>query len=545
MTRILIFIILAFSVLGNKSRPLKSTKKAIESIQPFVIKDTEVLKHKFEKNEKDVFIILLTKDSKLSTDVIIGLQPLTFGLKDFNFSVFFCGEEKFCFSYFNFKNQPDIRFYPVATNPKRDFISHSISNVGTAESDVLKAFFSRHVQPIQLEKKLSEIDSEFIQKMITHSVHLGERIVYFCKDDFPDERVIEKILKSTSTIVGVKLLDCDSPHQLADSYLIDFLSRRFLDNKHKMVLVKYENAEHAVFDKEPNEPNLKEFVDKNHKLFLRPLTSKYISHIMENNIPAIFIFLENNSEKKLKDFKEVALKHSEEKKMLFFFSFVTKSKEKLTEIEYNSKYFRQILGITSTDVPCVRILHFTENHETKKYLPLSQDINEQSIEEFVISFKRNSLSNYKKTSLPESLTTLQLYSSYVENFNQNIFKPGPNQKNLFLFIYGDLFDCPECEAELSNFQSVIEEKIKANPSLQLKIRFAAANAMREELDDYIPNKLPILVYFSFGENSRAPQNFFFKKRDFGVMIDLVLTGQNLETNKSFLNINSADLDGDL
>ena len=497
MTKILIFIILAFSVLGNMSRTLKSTKKAIESIQHFVIKDTEELKHKFEKNEKDIFIILLKKDSKLTTDVIFGLQPLSFGLKDFNFSIYFCGEDKFCSSYFNSKNQPDIRFYPVAKNPKKDFVSHSISEVRTTESDVLKAFFSRHVQPIQLEKKLSEIDSEFTQKMITHSVHLGERIVYFCKDDFPDEKVLQTILKNTSTIVGVKLLDCDSKHQLADSYLINFLSRRLLDNKHKMVLVKYENAEHAVFDKEPNEQNLKDFVDKNHKLFLRPLTSKYISYIMENNNPSIIIFLDENSQSKLKDFKEVALKHSEEKKNLFFFSFVTKSKKKLTEIEYNSKYFRQILGITSTDVPCVRILHFTQSHETKKYLPLSQDINEQSINDFIISFKQNSLSNYKKTSLSESLTTLQLYSSYVENFNQNIFKPGSNQKNLFLFIYGDLFDCPECEAELSNFQSVVEEKTKANPSLQLKLRFAAANAMREELDDYIPNKLPILVYFSF------------------------------------------------
>lgn len=491
-----------------------------------------------KNKQKNFFVILLKKGCSFSENLLTKIPEFYSRLKeehdfDFKLAYYFCGRNGYCKKKFNVKGYPEIRYYPQFRNMDKEYILYKHPKEYNPEE--LYYFFVNRINGISSIKKKIMLD-HFIEDHKVFILQEKKKIVLFCKEYFEEKDIfmIKFMARQFIDLFTIMLTNCEDSTKMKDNLLKNFFNRT-KDDKKQICILKFENNEINCYRGLIEKKKLHSFLKYYQNNILSPLNKYTMNHIMGLNKPSMIIFLDQNSKNFLKMFKEVAFSLVKENEI----NFVYYIKGEDEDNDYNAKYLLHLLGISKSELPCLRIIKFKSEHEILRFKINDKDLNKQGILHFYEDFVKGDLINYEKSHLND-LEILENFHSIIKSFEKNIFdKEFVIEKHTFVLIVGD-GDCENSRFAKNQFEKILLKYLEKKEDLiENKIDFQFASLLRENLDHHVPNELPILLYFHpQGEGEKLFASYFWDQEVFDKMILYIENDMDIMKSQEFLNLNT-------
>lgn len=531
-----VFLILTITCFLNFSKNALTEEEF--KIQSLEFQTADEIIPLLKSEQKNLFIILLKRGCSFSENLLSKISEFYSRLKeehDFNFKLgyYFCKRDGYCKKKFEAKGYPEIRYYPQFRKMEKEYLLYKHPKVYNSEE--LYYFFVNRINGISSVKKKIMLD-HFIEDHKSSILKEKKKIVLFCKEYFEDNdlKMIRFYARQFIDLFTIMVLNCEDTANFKNDLLSNFFKKIETDKK-QVCILKNENKEINCYTGKMEKKKLRNFFKYYQKNILSPLNKYTMNHIMGLKTPTMLIFLNESSKKILNTYKEVAISLIKEKDL----NFVYYIKGENQDNDYNAKYLLHLLGISNSEIPTLRILKFKNEKDILRYKMQNENLSKQNMLGFYENFVKGDLIDYEKNNLND-LKILENFHSIIKNFEKNIFDNDfIIEKPIFVLIVGDE-DCENSTFAKNQFEKIILKNLEKKEDLiEEQISFQFASLLRENLDNHVPNELPILLYFETqGKGEKSFGSYFWDQDVFDKMILYLENKMDILKSKEFLNLQS-------
>ncbi len=338
-----------------------------QSIKNNLAQNEIVLEKIIKETKSNLFILFGKRGCKYSDNILDKISEAYGRIisnhdYSFQFIFYFCKEDGYCGEDFETEGYPELRYYPTPVQGKmnKNFILYK--QPLQFDVDELYLFFKNRLDGISFKKHKRDIDG-FLKEQMKSILRERKKLLVFCGEDY-SEKEINKIKMSVryyQDVLSVMVDKCGTQLNIQNQGLHEYFEHR--KEKGKSVgLIKFENEEIDYFDGKIKKEKFNNFVKLHRKEILCHLNKFSMNKIMGFKYPTIILFMDEKSDHLKEPFQELAYSEAGMKNTYFVYHVLGQNSDR----DYKAAYLRNILGVSRSELPSIRVIHTQDNNIYKR-----------------------------------------------------------------------------------------------------------------------------------------------------------------------------------